>query len=316
MTSHQPTRQRRAPSTAEGPADERHSFFGRRDFDLSRDYLCILGFDGTFKQANDALVELVACDRDALIGRRAAECVHPDDWQRTAAEARRLAAGGHATHGFENRCRTQAGGWVWLEWTARAVPAEGLIYASARDVTAKKVREADLERAALVDPLTGLANRRGFERALERELAAARRHDHRPALVVVDLDHFKEINDRHGHVAGDELLVTAARTLESTVRASDLPARLGGDEFAVLIPDSDLETAQLVARKVVDALGGSALEDDGDGPEISASAGVALLGQRDIDSATDLMTAADRAMYRAKRMPRRSAYALHDAPLG
>jgi diguanylate cyclase (GGDEF)-like protein/PAS domain S-box-containing protein len=288
--------------------------FGRRDFDLSRDLLAIVDFDGYFKEWNPALEEALGYERHELVGKRAFDCVHRDDWDRTLEEGRRLIAGGHETRHFENRYRTKDGRWIWLEWTARAAVHEGLVYGSARDITARKRREEELERAAHVDPLTGLANRRGFERALERELAAAKRHSLCPALVVVDLDNFKSINDTHGHRAGDELLVTTAKTLEQTLRASDMAARIGGDEFAILLPNSDVSTAQLVAEKIVKAVRERLLETDNGEVQVSASAGVALLGQSGIGGGSDLIAAADRAMYRAKR--RRSSFAVHDGPVG
>lgn len=313
MSAPEPTRKRRSPSTPDTPADERQSFFGRRTFDLSRDLLCVLRADGTFKEANRAFEEAVGCGRRELEGRHLADCVHPDDLQRTLDEAARLIGGDHVTSGFENRYRKKDGSWIWLEWTARTSLDEGLIYASAREVSERKARELDLERAAHVDPLTGLANRRGFQRALERELAAARRYGRCPALILLDLDDFKQINDRHGHHVGDELLVVAAMTFEASLRESDLAARIGGDEFAVLLPDCDAQTAQLVAGKILNALSGQKLTSAQGELRISTSAGVALLGQRDVVTGDDLVNAADRAMYSAKRG--RTALAVHDAPV-
>src|SRR4051794_28794391 len=103
MPAHEQTRTRRHPTTAEAPADERHSFFGRRDFDLSRDLLCVLRFDGTILEANPALSELLGYDRDDLVGRHLGDCIHRDDLEGTLEEARRLAAGGYRTWRFENR---------------------------------------------------------------------------------------------------------------------------------------------------------------------------------------------------------------------
>ena len=311
--THEPSRKRRKPSTADQPVDERREFLGRRRFELSRDVQCILDLRATFRAVNPALERVLGFGREEVVGRNAAEFVHPDDWERTCEEAERLQEAGYETHEFENRYRTKAGDWVWLEWAAHVSEVEGLIYASARDISARKTREADLERAAHVDPLTGLANRRGFERALDRELAAAKRHRLCPALVVVDLDRFKAINDRHGHQAGDDLLVATADALRATVRASDMPARIGGDEFAVLLPDCNINTAELVAEKIIASLRRRKLETDNGAVPVSASAGVALLGQTGIDTGRELMTAADRAMYRAKR--RRSSFAVHDGPV-
>jgi diguanylate cyclase (GGDEF)-like protein len=248
-----------------------------------------------------------------LVGISASELVHRDDWPRMVEEAGRLQAGEYKVREFENRYRSKDGEWIWFEWAAHAALVEGLIYCSGRNITARKSREHELERAALVDPLTGLANRRGFERALDRELAAAKRHSLSPALIVVDLDRFKSINDRHGHQTGDQLLVAAAQTLVETIRASDMPVRLGGDEFAILLPDCDLTTAEVVVGKIVAALQQREIDTGQGTVPMSASAGVALLGQEGITSGLDLIRAADKAMYRAKR--RGSSFAIHDGPI-
>jgi diguanylate cyclase (GGDEF)-like protein/PAS domain S-box-containing protein len=295
------------------PVDERADFFGRRRFELSREVQCILDFEGRVKDVNPALEEALGYGREEMRGRPVADFVHPDDWPRTVAQASRLQAGGAESAWFENRYRNKDGEWVWLEWAAHAARVEGLIYVSGRNISARKLRELELERAALVDPLTGLANRRGFEMSLTRELAAAGRHDLRPALVMIDLDRFKAINDTYGHQVGDQFLVAAATTLLETVRASDIPARVGGDEFAVLLPDCDVQTAANVASKLVASLEGRRIEIDGEEIPVCASAGVALLGQDGIASASDLIRAADSAMYRAKR--RRRSVAVDDGPL-
>jgi diguanylate cyclase (GGDEF)-like protein/PAS domain S-box-containing protein len=307
---HQPSRKRRKPSTADQPVDERNEFFGRRRFELARDVQCILDFEGRFKDVNPALQRALGYDKADICGRLVSDFVHPEDWPLTVEHARRLQAGGVESAWFENRYRNKDGEWVWLEWAAYVAPVEGLIYVSGRNISARKLREVELERAALIDPLTGLVNRRGFERSLEREVAAASRHALRPALVVIDLDRFKSINDTHGHQVGDRLLVAAAEALLETVRASDIPARIGGDEFAVLLPNCDLETAGIVAGKIVDALHERTVESNGALLPVLASAGVAVLGQDGIVTGTELSTAADKAMYRAKR--RGSAFAIHD----
>jgi diguanylate cyclase (GGDEF)-like protein/PAS domain S-box-containing protein len=292
------------------PVDERRDFFGRRRFELARDVQCILDFEGRLKDVNPALLRVLGHAREDICGRPLADFVHPDDWPITVAEARRLQEGGAESAWFENRYRNKDGDWVWLEWAATAAPVEGLIYISGRNISARKRRELELERAALVDPLTGLANRRGFERSLERELAAAGRHGLRPGLVVIDLDRFKAINDTHGHQVGDRLLVAAADTLLRTVRASDIPARVGGDEFAVLLPNCDIRTAKTVAEKIAAALRARKVSIAEHELPVSASTGVAVLGQDGIATGAELITAADNAMYRAKR--RRSSLAFHE----
>jgi diguanylate cyclase (GGDEF)-like protein/PAS domain S-box-containing protein len=307
VSTHQPSRARRKPSSGE-IADERSHFFGRRRFELARDLLCTLDFSGFFRDVNSAWERTLGYTREELLTHRADEFVHPDDWASTLAEAERLADGGEPAE-FENRYCRKDGTWCCLEWWAVAAPHEGLIYASARDISARKQREAELEMAALRDPLTGLENRRGFEAALMRELASARRSGRCPGLVLVDLDRFKSINDRLGHQAGDKLLILTAATLVTTLRQSDLAARIGGDEFAVLLPDCDPRTAELVAGKIIKALRAQQLRTEAGAIAVSASAGVALLGHSDVETGDELMRAADAAMYQAKQ--RRSSFVVH-----
>jgi GGDEF domain-containing protein len=110
-------------------------------------------------------------------------------------------------------------------------------------------RVASVAEQAMIDPLTGVSNRRGFERALEIELARSLRRGHPLALVIVDLDDFKQVNDRHGHGVGDGVLVSLAERLRDAVRSADSVARLGGEEFALLLPETDLDGALTVAER-------------------------------------------------------------------
>ena len=151
----------------------------------------------------------------------------------------------------------------------------------------------ELSRQAQSDPLTGVANRRGLARSLERDLAAARRSGRPLAVAMVDLDHFKEYNDREGHPAGDLLLRAATRAWANHLRAGDLLARYGGEEFAVVLPDCGAQT-EVVG--IVDRLRRATPG------ETTASAGVALWDGR--EPAAQLIRRADAALYEAKRAGR------------
>ena len=165
-------------------------------------------------------------------------------------------------------------------------------------------RALDHERElASTDPLTGVANRRWFYRMAERELARARRYRRPLTLAYLDLDNFKQLNDRSGHQAGDQALRTVANLLRSHVRRTDLVCRLGGDEFTILFPETDQPQARAVLDKLRPLL---AAEAGRHGWEITCSIGVAtaLSPPASVD---DLLRSADQLMYRVKRGSKNAA---------
>jgi diguanylate cyclase (GGDEF)-like protein len=156
------------------------------------------------------------------------------------------------------------------------------------------------ERQALVDSLTGLANRRQADEALARELARAERLGGQVGLILADVDDFKAVNDRHGHPTGDVVLRDLADTLRETIREIDTAARWGGEEFAVILPGTDLEGVGQVAERIRVALAEREIVSaDGIALHVTASFGAASTGAE--MSHTDLVEAADEALYRAKR---------------
>jgi diguanylate cyclase (GGDEF)-like protein/PAS domain S-box-containing protein len=178
---------------------------------------------------------------------------------------------------------------------------EGLITGTVMDITGRKRIEADLERLAFEDPLTGLANRRAVEDHAEKYLALAERRGTRLGLIYLDLARFKEINDHHGHPAGDKVLVEVARRLEAAARDGDVVGRVGGDEFLVLLPDVAGPDAVLtVARRMDRELTGTPI-DLGSDEELTVRAemGVSLFPDHG-PHLEDLIRAADEAMYQVK----------------
>jgi diguanylate cyclase (GGDEF)-like protein len=176
-----------------------------------------------------------------------------------------------------------------------------------QELAAARARVARLETLADVDPLLDILNRRGFERELKRSLAYVKRHGTDAALVYLDLDGFKPINDRHGHAAGDALLKAVATTLARHVRASDLVARIGGDEFAVLLWNCGEADAQVKAQALEAAIGRTTATYAGAKLSAGVSAGVALL--LPLDAPAEVIERADHAMYarKAARQGRRSS---------
>jgi diguanylate cyclase (GGDEF)-like protein len=168
-----------------------------------------------------------------------------------------------------------------------------------------RVREQGYEKLASTDSLTGLTNRRRFMELAAQELLRARRYGSSLALILIDLDHFKRINDEHGHLVGDQALVHAAKVLASSVRDVDFIARHGGEEFAVLLPMTDADGAAEVAERCTRRLADTPLIVDGLGPiRVTASMGVASCAGGRCGDLDDLLRVADAALYRAKEAGR------------
>ena len=182
-----------------------------------------------------------------------------------------------------------------------------------RDVTAERraqealieaqgdLRRANqvLERLALTDTLTGLANRRRMEMQMEEEFARARRHSRPLSFVMIDVDHFKRVNDAHGHAAGDRVLSSCGRAIQSQLRPGDVAARLGGDEFGVVLPETTRDEALDIARRLRAVLRDLSHEGQKQRVQVTSSFGVSALLERDL-SAADLLARADRALYIVK----------------
>jgi diguanylate cyclase (GGDEF)-like protein/PAS domain S-box-containing protein len=262
-------------------------------FEFSIDMLATLDRAGRFTDVNPAGERILGWTREELIGTRAVDLLHPEDRERT------LALNDPGTDQlpdiveFENRYARKDGDYRWLQWNARL--QDGTWFAVARDVTERRL----LEERALRDPLTALPNRGAL---VERLLVALRRLERHPGLVgvlFVDLDHFKSINDGHGHEVGDRFLCAAAGRLLDTVRGVDAVSRFGGDEFVIVLEDvARVPDATDVAARVVDALERPLLVD-GAQLSIGASVGVTVAaGSR--TSPEELLREADVAMYRAK----------------
>jgi diguanylate cyclase (GGDEF)-like protein len=168
-----------------------------------------------------------------------------------------------------------------------------------------EARIAELEARADIDPLLDILNRRAFERELARSLAYLDRYGGAIALVYVDLDGFKAVNDRHGHGAGDALLRAVSAALTGAVRASDIVARLGGDEFALLLWNAGEAQAQAKAVELENAVAAATVAHEGVVLSVTASAGAAAVTPG--RTAAEVLDAADRAMYARKTDARKSS---------
>jgi diguanylate cyclase (GGDEF)-like protein len=160
------------------------------------------------------------------------------------------------------------------------------------------------KRHAMTDELTGLHNRRWLDGTLKRQIRRSSMNRHSLALLMVDIDHFKSYNDRFGHLAGDHVLYAVAHTMLNNIRPTDLIARFGGEEFVVLLPDTDIAGAQIVAERIRQAVAGAVvmMSDESILPPVTVSIGIAPM--KPFASAEDLLATADSALYRAKERGR------------
>ncbi|MDD2102852.1 MULTISPECIES: sensor domain-containing diguanylate cyclase [Pseudomonas] len=249
---------------------------------------------------SDACEALLGYRADELTGTAITDYMHPDDLAITRASIVRV-MNGQPHVDFRNRYVRKDGGIVHILWAAFWSEEVGARIGVARNVTALWQAEEELRFLAHHDPLTGLANRALFNDRLDTALRTARRHNSTLALLFLDIDDFKGINDVHGHAAGDRVLSTIARRLEGCVRETDTVARMGGDEFTVLLTDIQSEGA--VSETVARILAVMAEPLDAESGAVkmpSCSIGIACY-PADGEDADTLLSQADDDMYRIKR---------------
>ncbi len=158
-----------------------------------------------------------------------------------------------------------------------------------------------LQKLVVTDPLTGIYNKRHFNESLHKELERTRRSRQPTSLIMLDIDHFKSINDQHGHLAGDKVLQALANTLKHTIRLIDIPCRYGGEEFALILPSTPLVTAIQVAERLHQAIQQAEIAiDDDHALQITASLGVSSFDALDKADGEQLIARADQQLYQAK----------------
>jgi diguanylate cyclase (GGDEF)-like protein/PAS domain S-box-containing protein len=265
----------------------------RKLFEMTSDLLATISLDGCFTLLNPAWEQLLGWTQEELQSRPVAEFVHPEDAEELLGPMR--AGGGHPAEveNFTTRYRHRDGSWRWLLWSARR---DGdTWYAAAKDVTDR----VWLERQALHDPLTKLPNRTLLMDRARQAMTRLHRSPGVLAMLFIDLDKFKAVNDNLGHDVGDKLLISVSERLSELMRDSDTIARLGGDEFVILAEELENESeAMALAGRVLDAL---------EEPFPLGSAEVAMLASVGVsiahDAETDpeaMLREADLAMYKAK----------------
>jgi diguanylate cyclase (GGDEF)-like protein/PAS domain S-box-containing protein len=282
--------------------------------------MLLMELDSRILDSNPAIQELLGRDHDELEGHRTSEFVHPDDRDEARSAYLRMMTAGETSLRMQHRFVGRDGTVRWVDSSTSLVRdsngdasfAVGMM----QDITQRKMAEAALraqaevnEHQALHDALTGLANRTLFRNRIEHAVTTMRRTGGRAAVVIMDLDGFKEINDSLGHAAGDDLLRELGRRLQAAVRGSDTVARLGGDEFGALLPDATVPDEVRRAVERMQAAIESPITLHGLELSLEGSLGIALYPDDGEDVET-LLRSADGAMYHAKE--EKSGWSFYD----
>ncbi|HYH09443.1 MAG TPA: EAL domain-containing protein [Thermoanaerobaculia bacterium] len=264
--------------------------------------IALIDARGTFLYTGPSTQRVLGYHERELVGRNFGELVHPDDLETARKNLRLLVSAEDIELTGELRLQNQSGEWRWIEGTYKNLlfnPSVRAIVINYRDVTERRLAEETLQHLAYRDTLTELPNRFLFHDRLEHALEQGRRRGTGVAVMYVDLDRFKVVNDTLGHTVGDHLLQVVARRLRDVLRSDDTIARLGGDEFAVILPEvGRAEDAGSVGRKLIAALR-SPIIVDGHELHVTASCGVAIYPSDGLDVVT-LIKHADAALYRSK----------------
>ena len=268
------------------------------------DLVCLHSPDGRYLYLTPSSQTLLGYSPEELIGRNPEKLFHPDERERVSQQAYRSALNG-ISRPITYRIRQKTGEYIWLETLTKAIfDEQGQVthlQSTSREVTARIQAEEQLKHDALHDGLTGLPNRNLLMERLDLALKRAKRYcEFHFALLFLDLDNFKVVNDSLGHLVGDELLLAVATQLMELIRETDLAARLGGDEFVILLEGLDeIEEAVRVAQRILDVLR-SPLQMAEREVFISTSIGI-VVGASSYQNAEELLRDADLAMYRAKK---------------
>jgi diguanylate cyclase (GGDEF)-like protein/PAS domain S-box-containing protein len=300
---------------------ERDSFF-----EMSPDMLVVMGRDGVFHRVNQAWVATFGYAADQVQGRPWTDFVHPEDLERTIAEADRNLGDGEDAVNFANRYRCSDGSYRWLEWMSNIGPDGTAAFAVARDVTDRREAETKRENRALRlqarnerlaedavrDPLTGLHNRRFFDAAvgrLEQSWSRGSMANRPPvAIIMFDLDNFGVVNKQHGHQVGDAVLRAFGLILRDRFRTGDLVARYGGEEFVAVLQGAISADAMRIAESVRSRFEATTVDSPAGPLRLTVSAGVAQLGDEPL-LATGLALA-DVWLVQAKRAGKNVVFGL------
>lgn len=281
-------------------------------FKHAPDLLCIADIGGYFLKVNPAFNHTLGYTAEELLSQPFINFIHQDDVSTSLQQLEKLSSGkGPIT--FENRFRCKNGPHRWLSWKAFRNNDPEIMYAIARDITEHKLQEAHLLELIRLDPLTEVFNRRAFTEICNQELRLAVKHHSPLSLIIVDIDFFKEYNDRYGHLQGDLALKKISKELKKNIRTTDSISRYGGDEFLLLLSHTNQLQAMNVAEHLRDTIEKLPIpnKETKTTTKITVTLGVTTIIPSKKYSIDHLIAIADRAMYQAKSSGRNGVVGLN-----
>ncbi|WP_417549014.1 PAS domain S-box protein [Methylophaga sp.] len=285
----------------------------RNAFDTAAIGMAIVGLDGSWLEVNGALCRMLGYTEEELLDKTFVDVTHPDDLDLDLDYVRKLLNGDLEHYQMEKRYFHKTGDVIFVLLSVSLVRNERgeVIHfiSQIEDVTARKSESDRIRQMAYHDTLTGLPNRRLFDERIGHTLAHAKRVGYPIALMFVDIDHFKQINDTHGHDVGDEILKSVADRMAHCLRQTDTLSRVGGDEFVILLTEiKKSEDAQLVAEHLLETVS-KPLHVHTHDFRITLSIGVAIFnGDSETETVSELTKKADLALYEVKSAGRNGVH--------
>lgn len=264
--------------------------------------ICFLDRAGTLVNVNRRLVGWLEDSLHNIQHNALATFIYQEDQTMFNRALARVMAGGQEYHDIEVRLVGQQGTprWVAASLSRLPDPQGNLVIVHLADITRRKRAEKEWMDLATQDHLTGLSNRMVFEEELTKAVKNARRYNRQGAVLYVDIDHFKSINDTFGHKAGDMILQEIGSTLDQIFRDTDTAARIGGDEFAVIMEEVSAAEARQKAKLIENGIKNVRVLAHGKAVTATVSVGVRMFSGEDVKAIEDIVAAADREMYAAK----------------
>ncbi len=259
---------------------------------------CVTDLEGYILEANQKFCEIIGYTHDEAMGLRIKHLTHPDDWLVDVVHKERLFKGEIPYFSMEKRYFKKDGSLVWVYTTVTLMKGED----GEDDFLIGIVQDISAQKSADIEVLTGLYNRRYMMSRLQDEYDRSMRSGRPFSLILTDIDYFKAINDAYGHDCGDEVLKGLAKVLMNAVRSVDVLCRWGGEEFLMLLPDTELGSARVLADRIREAVADEVFDYEGNAFKLTMTFGVSSFS--DMLTIKELIKMADQALYKGKALGR------------